>query len=277
MILDCFLYCDGESLLSKKKQIYTEEEADKLTELLADAPMKYAVFISISLSIGSRRSETIGLKWDKVHFDKDLISIEATTNYTPADGIFDDTTKNETSIRTVKVELGLCELMRLYKRTQEDQKAKLGTKWEEGGYLFTQWDGKPMHPKTPYIWLKKLCDKNGLPFYGIHALRHYNISYRLKCKEDIASVSAAAGHSSPRTTLQIYSHMIAESQAENSIPLAEPIDCTKLLAKKTKTIDQAPQQEMLKSARTVVITRSKPQTRNNPTFGVKRKTRKPRK
>lgn len=249
---------EGVSLKASKKKIYTEEEMKKLIGLLDDAPMKYRIFILLSIHTGCRRSEMISLKWNKINLSAGTILIDSSTNYTPENGVYEDETKTETSVRTVSLPEQLCTLLKAHKLEQDETAHRLGTKWEGNNSVFTQWNGKTMHPNTPYGWLKKLCEKNGLPFYGIHTFRHYYISYLIKDGNDIVRVAASAGHSTPQTTLSVYSHVIAESKAKEGAALSMPFDPPKTTA-------------------TVKIKRSKPQARNKPCFVAKKKTRKPRK
>ncbi len=44
------------------------------------------------------------------------------------------------------------ELLRQHKREQSEIRLQLGNLWQDSGLVFTQWDGKPMHPYTPSHW-----------------------------------------------------------------------------------------------------------------------------
>jgi len=71
------------------------------------------------------------------------------------DLLYEDETKTETSVRTVSLPPELCTLLKAHKLEQEETAHQLGTKWEGIGSVFTQWNGRTMHPNTPYGWLKK--------------------------------------------------------------------------------------------------------------------------
>ena len=89
-------------------------------------------------------------------------------------------------------------------------------KWTAGDRLFTNADGGPLHPNTPYGWLKEFCGRTGQRFMGIHAFRHLNASLLIGGGADVRSVSAVLGHSKTSTTMDIYTHSIAEAQARAS-------------------------------------------------------------
>ncbi len=73
-----------------------------------------------------------------------------------------------------------------------------------------------MHPNTPYKWLKRMCKKNGLPFYGVHTFRHLNASLQINAGIDAVTVSATLGHSTPTTTIPVPN--------SNTIPVAVHTD-----------------------------------------------------
>ena len=50
-----------------------------------------------------------------------------------------------------------------------------------------------MNNQTPYGWLKEFCEKNGLPFYGIHSFRHFAASSLISAGLDVTTVSGALG------------------------------------------------------------------------------------
>jgi integrase len=78
--------------------------------------------------------------------------------------------------------------------------------------LFVKWNGVPMHVNTPYDWLEVFCQRNGLPFYGIHHYRHLFASLLFRGGLDVVSVSGALGHANPNVTLGVYSHFFNETQ-----------------------------------------------------------------
>ena len=69
--------------------------------------------------------------------------------------------------------------------------------------LFTQWNGKPMHPNSVNTWWKKFKADNKLPDnLKFHGLRHTNITQLLKAGVDLGTVANNAGHSTKTMTLE---------------------------------------------------------------------------
>lgn len=55
-----------------------------------------------------------------------------------------------------------------YTKTIKIEKLKKGSLWTETGYIFTQWDGKPMYPYTFSEWFPKFLKKHGLRHITFH-------------------------------------------------------------------------------------------------------------
>lgn len=207
----------------KEKQIYTTEEVTRFLSLLNNEPLKYRVFFTLAIYSGFRRGELLGLEWKDIDFANRIISVRRTSCYTAEKGIYTDTTKTKRSQRTIKFPLEIMELLRDFKEEQDGEVLKFGSKWVETDRLFTKWNGEPMNNQTPYGWLREFCEKNELPFYGIHSFRHLFCSLLVNQGVDIVTVSGALGHSSVATTSNIYCHLLENSRAKVSEAITEAL------------------------------------------------------
>ncbi len=200
----------------KEKQIYSQEEMEVLLTKLMGEPLKYKVFFYLIAYSGFRRSEMLGLEWKDIDFEHNIISVRRTSNYTAERGTYTDTTKTKRSQRTLKISPFIMEMLKQFKEEQDNEALRLGSKWVETDRLFTKWNGEEMNNQTPYGWLKEFCEKNNLPFYGIHSFRHFAASALISAGLDVTTVSGALGHSNSGTTLNVYSHMFQTAQARVS-------------------------------------------------------------
>lgn len=199
---------------SKEKEIYSQEEMAQFLNLMADEPIKYKAFFYLIAYTGFRRGEMMGLEWQDVDFENNIISVRRTSNYTPKRGTYTDTTKTKRSQRTVKIAPQIMALLKELQEYQDEQALRIGDKWVESNRLFTKWDGSAMDLNTPYNYLLKFCKSHDLPFYGIHQFRHFAASALISAGLDITTVSGALGHSCSGTTLNCYSHMFQTAQAK---------------------------------------------------------------
>ncbi len=203
-------------IIQKEKEIYTVEETKRLIDLLLkESPehMDFALFFILAIFTGFRRGELLGLEWSDFDFEYKTVSVRRTSNVTPGKGTYTDTPKTKTSNRTLKLPDGVIENLLNYRRHQNIEKMKIGSKWTETDRLFTQWDGKPMHPNSPHKYFQRFCERTGMRFVSIHNWRHLNASVMIANGVDVKTVQTCLGHSSANTTLQIYCHAFQTAQA----------------------------------------------------------------
>lgn len=211
----------------KEKDIYTLEEVAQLFQLLETEPLKYRTFFTLAIYSGFRRGEMLGLEWKEVDWEHNVISVRRTSNYTASKGIYTDTTKTKKSQRSLKFPQSVMDLLREYKAEQDEERIKLGTKWQDYDRLFVKWDGRPMNNNTPYFWLKEFCEENNFRFCDIHSLRHFYASALINEGVDAATVSGALGHSTITTTTSIYCHVFNQAQARAGDAIASVLDFKK--------------------------------------------------
>ena len=211
----------------KEKDIYTIEEVEKLFQLLETAPLKFRTFFTLAIYSGFRRGEMLGLEWKDIDWKHCVISVRRTSNYTASKGIYTDTTKTKKSQRSLKFPQCVMDLLREYKAEQDEERIRLGTKWQDYDRLFVKWDGRPMNNNTPYFWLRELCESNNFRFCDIHSLRHFYASALINEGVDAAAVSGALGHSTITTTTSIYCHVFNQAQARAGEAIASVLDFKK--------------------------------------------------
>ncbi|MBP1545432.1 MAG: site-specific integrase [Oscillospiraceae bacterium] len=211
----------------KEKQIYSQEEMELLLTRLSDEPIKYKVFFYLIAYSGFRRSEMLGLEWKDIDFEHNIICVRRTSNYTAERGTYTDTTKTKRSQRTLKIADSIMDMLKELKAEQDEQALNCGDKWVETDRLYVKWNGEPMQNGTPYFWLNEFCDKNNLPFYGLHSFRHLFASLLVNSGVDIVTVSGALGHSTVSTTSNVYCHMLQEAQAKVSDAVSNALNFNK--------------------------------------------------
>lgn len=195
--------------IERKEANYLDEvQALHLLECLKGEELKYQTMIKILIYSGVRRGELCGLKWDDIDFENKLVTIERAILYTKEKGTYIDTPKNNSSKRVIKLPDEVFRLLQEYKMTYYSNRAKAGDKWHETGFIFTQWNGKPMYPGTISAWFGEFVKRNELPHISIHSLRHTNATLLIANGTDLRTVSKRLGHSNMSTTGNIYTHAI---------------------------------------------------------------------
>lgn len=196
----------------KEKVIYSLEEAKQLLAAIEQkAPADYKLFYHLLAYCGMRRGEALGLEYKDIDFEHSVLTINRTSNYHSGYGTYTDTPKTKSSYRTLYIQPKLMEMIKQVQAEQKDRAEKCGDQWHDSDRLFVNWCGKPANPNYTYVWLQKFCEKEGVPFHGLHSFRHFVATQALADGVDVRSVSAMLGHSQTSTTLNIYAHAVQQA------------------------------------------------------------------
>lgn len=198
----------------KEAAHYDEEQTVALLEAVEREPLKYKVYIWLSVFSGARRGELMGLEWPDVDFEAKTLKIRQTSQYVPGKGLITKDTKNESSFRTIAIPDSLLGLLSQYKVKQAEVRLKLGDKWKDSNRLFVTWDGQPMSPDSMTSWFPKFLKRHGLPHIPLHGLRHTAATYLISQDINIKSVSSRLGHANTSTTLNVYAHALKSTDRE---------------------------------------------------------------
>lgn len=195
---------------AKRKEVsyYEENEIKAILEAVKDEPIKTRLFINLLCYTGARRGELLGLEWKNLDETTQTIRVEKNIQYTSKMGVYVDEPKTEKSKRTLILTPSIMELLNEYRQWQlEFQKLKYGEYFNDEGYIFTQDNGKPIHPDNIDRLFNPIEKKHPeLPHIKCHKFRHSIATWLISEGNDIASVSAMLGHSNPNTTLGTYTH-----------------------------------------------------------------------
>jgi integrase len=132
--------------------------------------------------------------------------------------------KSEAGRRTVALDQGTVELLRL--RHRRDRIAHWTSTDEDfdDTLVFRRSDGKGIHPAYVSRHFTTLVTRHGLPRIRLHDLRHTSASIGLPSGESLLEVSRRLGHSSIAVTADIYSHISPATAAQSAQRLAQLID-----------------------------------------------------
>ena len=191
-----------------------------ILDALETEPLKWRLLTHLLIVTGCRRGEIAGLKWKNVDFENGKIRIDSTLLYSPDRGIYENATKTGDT-RFLKLPAETMAMFEEYQTYYEELEKKNGDRWKKTGYVFTRDDGSAISPDSITAWLDRFSDRRGLPHINPHAFRHTQASVLISKGQDIVTVSKRLGHSRVSTTEDIYSHLIAEADADASECIAD--------------------------------------------------------
>jgi len=195
---------------SKKPSYLDDEDVRRMIKLLHSEPPKYRVMIILDVLSGLRRGELVALRWSDIDFDSETVTIERAAVYISGLGIIDDTPKNETSSRTIKLSRIIFPMLQEYREEQSTQRIACGDHWKStDDFVFTSEDGGRIHPDALSKWFKGFIKRHGFnENIHLHSLRHTAASIMIADGINIVAVSKRLGHKQVSTTSNIYAHLI---------------------------------------------------------------------
>jgi len=195
-----------------KIEIFTKQEASKMLACLEEEDLQFKTLIHIAISTGARRGEIVALKFSDVDYQSRKITIERTVYKAKGKDVQFKSPKDY-QVRGVTVDERCIELIKELEKEKAAEAERLGSKWNEGGWLFTQWDGKIMSASTPTHKFGDFLKRHGLPKRKFHALRHTSATLLLYGDVNVKQVQSRLGHGDLDTTNK-YLHYIEEADVQ---------------------------------------------------------------
>ncbi len=179
---------------------FNQEEVELFLKTCAHHYPERYVFFLTAFRTGMREGELLALKWEDLDFNGRFIKVSRSYR----NGEISGTKTNKA--RRVDLSKQLLNSLRAYhsKAKEEGLRMGLGAAPE---FIFHQ-DGKPIEPHVIYWIFKKTLDRAGLRGIRFHDVRHTYASLLLSAGASPVYVSKQMGHSTIRTTVDVYGHWI---------------------------------------------------------------------
>lgn len=199
----------------KEAEHLEPEQIERILEALEKEPLKWQTIIHFLLVSGCRRGEAAALRWDRIDFKTGMVCIDSGLVVHDGKLFCGPTKKNQ--IRRLSLPTETLQLLRRYQLKQVERCLALGDAWQgTENYVFTRDNGAPLSPSSITSWVRRFCIRHNLPHFHPHTLRHSVASFLIDGGQDIVSVSKRLGHAKTSTTLDIYAHMLNQSDRESS-------------------------------------------------------------
>ena len=187
-------------------------------EVTHSIPEQIRLLFILAVYTGFRKGELLALQWSDLDAQKDTIRVSRSVTIVKGEPVC-KAPKTKTSNRAVSVPHFLMERLWKHRRLQEETGEKLGSYWQEEGWIFTQDNGKMMNYSTPYHALQDTIRRynagkepeDQLPYIPFHGLRHTSATLLIASQQDLKTVSRRLGHAQTSTTMNIYAHAIEEN------------------------------------------------------------------
>jgi integrase len=191
------------------------EEAARFLEA-ARRSEYYPLFV-LALATGMRKGELLGLRWSDVDLAGGTVRVTRTL-YRVGGRWVEGEPKTAAGKRKVVLPPGAAAVLKEHRTAQLEARLKAGADWAPGPGLedlvFTSRTGKPILPRNVNRALEAVLRRAGLPQLRFHDLRHSHATLLLKEGVNPRVVQERLGHSTVSLTLQVYSHVLPDLQAE---------------------------------------------------------------
>jgi integrase len=187
-------------------------ERDEALRLIAEAlKTRYAPMIVFAFDTGLRRGELAGLRWSDVNLEDRVATVRSSVAYVPGRKWLKGTKTN--LVADVPLSDHAVEALRAQRVQQAKDKLAAGPFYEDEGFVFAPPEGGMPSPNYISRHVAKIAQRAGLSLRTTHGIRHSTGSWLVHAGVDVRTVAAILRHSSPSTTLNIYTHEMRGSKA----------------------------------------------------------------
>lgn len=195
----------------------TREEQELFMEYAKESFL-YNLF-AVMLRTGMRSGEARDLRWSDIDKKQNVIHVTRTLQYINGVGFIDDAPKTKTSIRDIPLTAEVLKLL-------ENQKNYWGFKVEKiDRYLFCDADGNPINVHLLQAEIDKTVkriyeDGKEFPRITSHVFRHTFATRAIEAGMQPQVLKTIMGHSSLAMTMDLYSHVLPDTKAEEMQKIA---------------------------------------------------------
>lgn len=194
----------------KPMQTYDIAQTAKLLDELRETRL----FVPVVLAVlcGLRRGEIAALQWQHVSLDAAQLAIRQSAEQTRSGVRYKEPKSGQA--RTVALSATVVEELRAHRLRQAQELLRLGKRPADNTFVCGREDGEPLQPNSfTADWARKIATTS-LPRLRFHDLRHAHATHMLSSGVHPKVASERLGHSKIGITLDLYSHVLPNMQAD---------------------------------------------------------------
>ena len=205
-------------LVRHKVQTYNRAQALLFVEAIRGHRLE-ALFL-LALCRGMREAEVLGLGLEDLDMENKLINVRNSLQRVNRT-LQLVATKTEESQRQIKLPDMVVSSLAAHLALREKERAFAGSDWVETGRLFTTRRGTMLDARNMLRDYYKLRDVAALPKIRFHDLRHSAATLLHAAGVRMSAISKLLGHSSTRTTQEVYTHVNTDMDSQAAAKMDE--------------------------------------------------------
>lgn len=209
---------------SRKPTALDVADVERFVALVEAKAPAIAVPVMLSAYLGTRRGETVALRWSDVDYADASIRVRRAATWTKDAGLNVKTTKTGKE-RTIPLDAHTIARLRAVESQQKRDRMRLGKAWEGAethaeDYIAATSTGALRRPTEFGATFRSFCKTNKMRHITPHVLRHAFVSQMIALGFDAVTISAMTGHS-PDVLLKTYAHAFDKRKREAMDTLSE--------------------------------------------------------
>jgi integrase len=204
------------------------ETVQQHLHILQEDNPETALVVRLAATIGLRRNEIAGLRWEHVDLDKGLVSITEGITVTP--GVGASVTSTKTGLHghgVLSIDEGLVTMLRDTRERLEKVAADLGEDVPSDAYVISSdpLHRTPINPDTLTKRLRNHMDRHPeIPSFTLKDLRAFTATMLEATGADITTAQAVLRHASSQTTMRHYRAARMDRVRGATVELGRQID-----------------------------------------------------
>ena len=182
--------------------------------LTAASSTRHGTLIELAVMTGLRKGELLGLRWDDLDLDAGTLYVRQTCQWLPRRGFTFRAPKTAGSRRSVAIAADTVRVLRRHRAKQAEERLALGAAYNDQNLVFTTPLGTPIDPSNLRRAWELVVEQAGIGHVRFHDLRHAHATLLLREGVHPKVVSERLGHSGVGITLDTYSHVLPNLQAD---------------------------------------------------------------
>jgi integrase len=212
--------CDGLGKKDRpkieKKAVVTLDAAATMKMLDAARGSRWFVPMLLGSLCGIRRGEIAALRWDDIKWEQDQITIRNSIEQIGT--VCREKETKGSKCRTIAMPAMLIEELKAWRLRQAQEFLRLGMRPDDSTRIVTKADGSSPKPQTLTDMVSRFMKKQGSAV-RLHGLRHSHASHLLAENVHPKIVQERLGHYSISITMDTYSHLMPNMQADAAAKL----------------------------------------------------------